>query len=428
MNSDNPKILILCNDFPPINSIGSDRPYSWFKYFKNYDLYPIVITKNWSESGNSRFKSILPERKEEITSDGTIIRAKKIMTPSLWITSVFGSRFSLIRKSFTLIEKLLCFNISLFDQHRTIYSEARNYVKKNKVDLVITTGEPFILFKYGSLLKRNKNIQWFADYRDGWYLNHVTSIKSNLLIKLIRVIELRAEKKYTKNADLITTIDPVLANRLENFTKIPTKYVYNGFWNKLNPSKNIKQSDKKLILNHTGTLTNGQRIEILLDVLVRLKDKKKISERNIELNLIGLEFFPDQLKRIKKYKDKLQGILITTPRLKKEEANDMNLKADYLINFTDENYTAIYAKTYNYIACGKPILVIPGDNGLLDNIVSKHNLGRILNTSKEIEDFIINPHVDYNPNSKDLDFFSRRNQTEIMSKIIKEQILKYDES
>ena len=74
------------------------------------------------------------------------------------------------------------------------------------------------------------------------------------------------------------------------------------------------------------------------------------------------------------------------------------------------------------------ILVIPGDNGLLDNIVSKHNLGRILNTSKEIEDFIINPHVDYNPNSKDLDFFSRRNQTEIMSKIIKEQILKYDES
>ena len=78
----------------------------------------------------------------------------------------------------------------------------------------------------------------------------------------------------------------------------------------------------------------------------------------------------------------------------------MNLKADYLINFTDENYTAIYAKTYNYIACGKPILVIPGDNGLLDNIVSKHSLGRILNTSKEIEDFIINPHVDYNPNSK----------------------------
>ena len=135
--------------------------------------------------------------------------------------------------------------------------------------------------------------------------------------------------------------------------KIPTKYVYNGFWNKLNHSKNIKQSEKKLILNHTGTLTNGQRIEILLDILVRLKDKKKISERNIELNLVGLEFFPDQLKRIKKYKDKLQGILITTPRLKKEEANDLNLKADYLINFTDKNYTAIYAKTYNYIACGK---------------------------------------------------------------------------
>ena len=124
MNSDNPKILILCNDFPPINSIGADRPYSWFIYFKDYDLYPVVITKNWIESGNSRFKTILPKREEEVTPQGTIIRAKNIMTPSLWMTSVFGMRFGLVRRFFTLIEKLLGFNISLFDQHREIYKEA----------------------------------------------------------------------------------------------------------------------------------------------------------------------------------------------------------------------------------------------------------------------------------------------------------------
>ena len=106
------------------------------------------------------------------------------------------------------------------------------------------------------------------------------------------------------------------------------------------------------------------------------------------------------MERIKKYKKKLKGILVTTPRLKKEDANKMNLRADYLINFTDENYTAIYAKTYNYIACGKPILVIPGDNGLLDDIVTKHNLGTILNTATEIEDFITNPDVDFKPEAK----------------------------
>ncbi len=426
MNSDKPKILILCNDFPPVNSIGSDRPYSWYKYFKNYDLYPVVITKNWVESGNSRFKTILPERAEEITPNGIIIRAKKIMTPSIWITSIFGLRLSFIRRLFTLIEKLLSFKISLLDQHREIYKEAFKYLENNNVELVISTGEPFILFKYGSILKRKYKIKWIADYRDGWYLNHVTSIKKNSLIKLIRNVELKAEKKYIENADLITTIDPVLANRLETFTRIKTKYVYNGFWNHITAKDTAQQSQNKLVLNHTGTLTNGQRIEVLLDVLVYLKGIDKISEHSIELNLVGLEYFPDQMERIKKYKDKLKGILITTPRLKKEDANKMNLKADYLINFTDENYTAIYAKTYNYIACGKPILVIPGDNGLLDEIVTEHNLGTILNTATEIENFITNPDVDFKPDPKNLEFFTRRNQTKIMSEIIKKQLVNYD--
>ena len=426
MNSDKPKILILCNDFPPVNSIGADRPYSWYQYFINYDLYPVVITKNWVESGNSRFKTILPERAEEITPNGIIIRSKKIMTPSIWIRSIFGLRLSFIRRLFTLIEKLLGFNISLLDQHKEIYNEAFKYLEKNEVELVISTGEPFILFKYGSILKRKYKIKWIADYRDGWYLNHVTSIKKNSLIKLIRNVELKAEKKYIKNADLITTIDPFLANRLEIFTRIQTKYVYNGFWNHITPKNKAKKNQNKLILNHTGTLTNGQRIEVLLDVLVYLKGINKISEHSIELNLVGLEYFPDQMERIKKYKDKLKGILVTTPRLKKEDANKMNLKADYLINFTDENYTAIYAKTYNYIACGKPILVIPGDNGLLDDIVTEHNLGTILNTATEIENFIINPNVDFKPDSKNLEFFTRRNQTKIMSEIIKKQLVNYD--
>ena len=35
------KALILCNDFPPINSIGAERPYSWFLYFKENGIVDI---------------------------------------------------------------------------------------------------------------------------------------------------------------------------------------------------------------------------------------------------------------------------------------------------------------------------------------------------------------------------------------------------
>ena len=41
------KVLVLCNDFTPLNSIGAQRPYSWFKYFKKYGAEITAITKNW---------------------------------------------------------------------------------------------------------------------------------------------------------------------------------------------------------------------------------------------------------------------------------------------------------------------------------------------------------------------------------------------
>ena len=91
----------------------------------------------------------------------------------------------------------------------------------------------------------------------------------------------------------------------------------------------------------------------------------------------------------------------------------MNLKADYLINFTDPNLSAVYAKTYDYIACQKPILVIPGDNGLLDKLVIKNKLGKVLNSQEEIIQLLLNPGVDYTPNISDTSFFTRRNQTNI---------------
>ena len=62
MNSDKTKVLILCNDFPPVNSIGADRPYSWYNYFREFNIYPVIITKNWISDGNTQFNKIGVER------------------------------------------------------------------------------------------------------------------------------------------------------------------------------------------------------------------------------------------------------------------------------------------------------------------------------------------------------------------------------
>ena len=102
MNSDKTKVLILCNDFPPVNSIGADRPYSWYNYFREFNIYPVIITKNWISDGNTQFNKIGVERDIKNTDLGCIIKTSKVITPSLWFHEKFGNKFSILEKHYPL--------------------------------------------------------------------------------------------------------------------------------------------------------------------------------------------------------------------------------------------------------------------------------------------------------------------------------------
>ena len=83
---------------------------------------------------------------------------------------------------------------SNYDTHVVLYNKAVKFLNREKVDVVITTGEPFILFKYGFLLKKKFGIKWIADYRDGWFHNHVK--QPGVLGRILHYYELHFEKKY----------------------------------------------------------------------------------------------------------------------------------------------------------------------------------------------------------------------------------------
>ena len=419
------KALILCNDFPPINSIGAERPYSWFLYFKENGIEPIIITKNWTSSGNSTFNQVSKKTIREQTKNGLLIKTGFRLTPSLFWREIFKNKFSTIRKALSLLDKIFSFIVMNFDNSRGIYFEADKYLANHDVDIVITTGEPFILFRYGYLLKNKYKIKWIADYRDGWFLNHVTSLNKSFIFKSLRKYEFYFEKKYMNHVDLITTVDPEMSMRLYNLLNKKSDYIYNGFWefedNVIKPEYN-----SKLILNHTGTLTSGQRAEFLLDCLEDLINNEKIKDNEIEINFIGIEYFPEQLKRITR-SILLRNVIKTSPRISKVEATSKNLKADYLINFTDENLSAIYGKTYNYMACKKEILVIPDDNKLLGNLIKENDLGHVFKTKDQLKSFILEKVklkkegmlITNISEKKNLTFFKRSHQTKIFCEKIK---------
>lgn len=431
------KVLILCNDFPPLNSIGAERPYSWFKYLKRSEIEPVVITKNWIGTVKTPLdvlNNVKPEIEKTVTEEGTILRVPHGHILPEKIFMKYGEfRFSRLRKACTFIYKYASFHSTFFDQHVHIYRVARQFLKSNKVDIIIATGEPNILFRYGYLLKKEFNIKWVADYRDGWYLDHVTSKDQRLLSKLSRKHELRLENKYMRSADLITSVDPNLTGALGEMHKRPTACIYNGFWDfKDSMSNRTHENTDKLILTHTGTLTPGQRVEFLLEAIVQLVNEGHINNRDLEIRFIGLAYFPQQLKRVEEYSKIISEFIVITDRVTQEEALEYNFASDYLINFTEADLKAIYGKTYTYIACRKPIMVIPNDESILGELVVNYKLGYTFNKIDDLKKHIkevIQQKKDgkfqtrLNKN-EGLNFFLRKNQTSLLAEALESVITK----
>ena len=49
-----------------------------------------------------------------------------------------------------------------------LFFAAKKYLNDEKVDAIIATGDPFVLFKYAADLGEEFKVPWIADYRDPW--------------------------------------------------------------------------------------------------------------------------------------------------------------------------------------------------------------------------------------------------------------------
>jgi hypothetical protein len=387
------KVLVLCSDYPPVNSIGAQRPYSWWKYFQKHDAEITIITKQWDVNKNYSREEFVQdawhgETLIEETEEGKIIRIPQtLILPEKMILKHGMNKRVIQRRSLTFLYRVLSYSRARYDKHYSIYLAAKDELSKENYDFVVTTGRPFILFRYGHLLKKDFNFKFIADYRDGWYHNHVSSLAKGLLNKFLRRFELKYEKKFLQKADYISTVDTYLGSKLQKMHNKPLMIVHNGFWEFA--KTDVKPEGQELVLTHTGTLTPGQRAEFLLDAVSELVEEKKVKQGDIKIQFIGLDYFPEQSKRIKTYRKNLSELVVTTARIPREDALTENCKSDFLLSFSEADYKAIFAKTFDYLSTKRPILLLPDDESMLSEFVQKTNCGFSFKAKEELKTFLL---------------------------------------
>lgn len=385
------KVLVLAYDFPPLISIGAQRPYSWYKYFgqNGYDI--TVVTRQWSSATNAPQDFIQPlGTKVEMESDAhrKLIRIPFVPNLRDKLVLKYGyNRFSLLRKLLSFFYTFAEHLSSLFDAKAAIYTAAEREIETNMPDIIIATGEPFVLFKYASALSAKYNIPWVADYRDGWTTNQ-GNYNQGFLLRLQMSFFRQREQQYISSAAMITTPAPEYATALKQLhTTKQVEVVYNGYdEDAFVGLQNVQPPTDKFVISYAGIIYPHQKLEMFLKGLDRFLESEKVKEDEVQVNFYGLNSQPDSVQRVLQ-QTKHKAVLNFTNRMpyteivKKLKASHVQL----LLSAKGANW--LNAKVFDYLGTGQPIMLVENDGGVLEEMLKLGN-GKAMSSASDVAAYL----------------------------------------
>ena len=403
------KALIIAQDFPPLNSIGAQRPYSWYRYFPENNIYPIIFAKKWN-SHNSDSIKVNKHSEIHLIKCEMVFRNNVSKIPFLGIW---------IRKFLTFFEHILKWKTLKIDHTNSLYWSAHKYLKNNDVDIIIATGEPWILFKYADTLSKEFKIPWIADYRDGWNTN--VSLEYNRLAKILSKLYFKKiEKKIINSASAFSFSDPCESLKIKNINsekKIIT--TINGYNNDIiNQLEEPVFSSEYLNISYAGTIYDFQDFESFLNGLNKYIDTNLGVK--IKVNLYGSKGNIKILNRISTVNPELINYFNLSPRMTQEEVIIKLNNSHVLLLLASKKHVALPAKLFEYFGLEKMIIVSTNDKSDVETFVNATNSGFVCDNSDEIYECIAELYDKFKANSnfktkiKNKEFYSRKHQAILM--------------
>jgi glycosyltransferase involved in cell wall biosynthesis len=380
------KVLILAYDFPPYVSVGGLRPYNWYRYLKEFGIEPIVVTRQWSNTHGNHLDYVSPSNSAqtiiEKTEYGTIIRSAYQPTLSNKILLKYGpNKYKSLRKINSIFNELIQFPFSVGPKYK-IYLTAEDYLKQNKVDCIIATGDPFILFKYASKLGKKFQTPWVADYRDAWVQDKTRS--RNIFLKAWNSF---FENRYLKNVSKIITVSTFLQKQVErNLSNKDFSLILNGF----NPEAidktfSIAQNNDCFTISFAGTIYKWHPIESFLRTLEKFGETTKI--KAIRVNFYGINN-QEELQKIISNSNYLKSVVHFFPRTENETLVKELAKANLFLLFND--YSILGTKIFTYLGIKRKIILCYSDDIESKNLKSTYfHLTDIKDESNQLQAEII---------------------------------------
>ncbi len=421
------RALVITYYWPPAGGPGVQRWLKFVTYFKDFGIEPVVFIPD-NPHYPLQDKSIVSEIPEGIE----IIRFP-IKEP-YGFAKIFSKKKTkqvssgiITNKNQSVLEKLLLWirgNFFIPDARigwvKPAVGFLKEYLAKNDMDIVISSGPPHSLHLIGMALKEKLGIKWVADFRDPWTTIHYH--QSLRLNKRAQKKHLKLESKVLNNSDLVVVTSARTKKEFQNITSVPIEVISNGYdiLEKIEPNL-----DAQFSIAHIGSLLTNRNPELLWEILSELKDENRVFSKNLLIKLVGA-VSEDVLESLAVFG--LTENYKTLGYVSHQEAIQIQHDAQVLLLVeidSPETKSIIPGKLFEYVAANRPILAIGPEGSDVEGIIKETNTGLYFKyTDKEklkqqvqlyYEAYL---KANLNVNSKNIEKYSRSTLTKSLSTIL----------
>ena len=418
------KALIITYYWPPAGGSGVQRWLKFVKYFRYFDIEPIVYTVD-----NANYPI------EDISLIKDIPKNIKVLKQPIWEPNSLFTKIGkkktesagFINPNPSFVGKILQYvraNYFIPDARKFWVKPSVKYLKKyleeNKVDVIITTGPPHSMHLIGLQLKKMLNVKWIADFRDPW--TEIDYFHQLPLTKKAIVKHQSLEKEVLTEADAVLVVGDTMRRAYHKFNANVIT-VANGFDEVI--SNNEISLDSKFTMTHIG-LMNADRNPIMLwEVLSEIVSSNKEFAQDFELKLIG-KLDQSVEKDISKFN--LKNNVCVIDYVQHNEVVKYQKKSQVLLLIVNNVPSAkgiLTGKIFEYLMAKRPIIGIAPVDGDLAEIINKTNSGVVVgfNEKKELKKTILELYSKFkngnlNIDSTNISQYHRKELTKRVSKII----------
>lgn len=357
------RVLFVSYHYLPKIHVSVFRIHRYMKYLPEFGWQPYILTS--TESPDEEVGMIT-----RIKDKGIISRVSATFTSNrssygnvLWHVLVKWIKKTLGK----IYRRWLVFPDEQKKWADSIYTIAEELIKREEIDVVVTSAPPYSLHSLGRKLKKKIGVRWLADFRDNWTKNE----KLKFPTLLHKNMQERLEYAVLSECDAITSVQPDLTSSEELRKK--TVQILNGYDEEdFIGIQSEPAFNDKMIISYVGSFYGNRSPKFFLEGYKEFIRKYPEASERVTFKHYGTSHDFDIQKYLKV--NRMSESVFCEGAVNHERALQVMLSSDVLllvIAKTRGHNTVYTGKFFEYLRANKRILALVQNDSEVADILTR---------------------------------------------------------